>query len=57
MELMEVWQPEVDRRRTYRPVIAEVVRRAEDDVPVEVTVLLLPDERNVDAAAAGPSRT
>ena len=43
MEVMEVWQPDFDRRRTYRPMIYEVARRVSDDKPVEVTILLLPD--------------
>ncbi len=43
MEVMEVWQPDSDRRRAYRPMIYEVVRRVSDDTPVEVTILLLPD--------------
>jgi hypothetical protein len=42
MEVMEVWQPDSDRHRTYRPMIYEVVRRSSDDTPVEVTILLLP---------------
>lgn len=44
MELMEVWQPDVGQRRTYRPIVYEVVRRVLDDTPVEVTILLLPDD-------------
>ncbi len=44
MELMEVWQPNSDRRRTYRPVVYEVVRQTSDDSPVEATILLLPDD-------------
>ncbi len=43
MELMEVWQPNSDQRRTYRPTIYEVGRRVSDDRPVETTILLLPD--------------
>lgn len=64
MELMEVWQPDSDRRRTYRPVVYEVVRRADDDMPVEVTILLLPDDAHAvgpsghaDSAVSDPSRT
>lgn len=44
MELMEVWQPDATHRRTYRPIIGEVVRRASDDAPVEITILLLPED-------------
>jgi len=44
MELMEVWQPNSDQRRTYRPTIYEIGRRVSDDRPVETTILLLPDE-------------
>ena len=44
MELMEVWQPDAAHRRTYRPIIDEVVRRASDDAPVEITILLVPDD-------------
>lgn len=43
MERMEVWQPGADRRRTYRPIIYEVVQGAGDDQPVGVTIILLPD--------------
>ncbi|HSP29510.1 MAG TPA: hypothetical protein VLN74_13240 [Ilumatobacteraceae bacterium] len=48
MEVMEVWQPDSNRRRTYRPMIYEVVRRSSDDSPVEVTILLLPDAAATD---------
>ena len=44
MQVMEVWQPDAQHHRTYRPIIYEVVRRASDDVPVEVTIVLLPDD-------------
>jgi hypothetical protein len=44
MELMQVWQPDAHHLRTYRPVIYEVVRRSSDDAPIEVTLLLLPDD-------------
>jgi hypothetical protein len=43
MELLEVWQPHSNQRRTYRPVVYEVVRRVSDDVPLEATILLIPD--------------
>ncbi|HYN35028.1 MAG TPA: toll/interleukin-1 receptor domain-containing protein [Ilumatobacteraceae bacterium] len=46
-EVMAVWQPDSDRRRTYRPSIYEVVRRIGDDKPVEVTVLLVPDQEPI----------
>jgi hypothetical protein len=42
-EVMEVWQPHSDRRRRYRPMIYEIVRRSSDDKPVEVTILLVPE--------------
>jgi TIR domain len=58
LELMEVWQPATDSHRTYRPLITEIVRRAGDDVPIEVTILLMPDGPHVDDAErlqpAGP---
>lgn len=47
MELMEVWQPDAGQRRTYRPIVYEVVRQVSDDAPVEVTILLLPDDWGV----------
>ena len=50
MEVMEVWQPDSDRHRTYRPVVYEVVRRTDDDVPVEVTILLIPDDSHLNAS-------
>jgi hypothetical protein len=43
MASMEVWQPDATHRRTYRPIVEEVVRRVNDDAPVEITILLLPD--------------
>jgi hypothetical protein len=53
MEVMEVWQPDSRQHRTYRPVIYEVVRRVHDDAPLQVTVLLLPDDvRSDDASLA-----
>lgn len=48
MELMEVWLPDGDQRRTYRPIVYEVVRRASDDTPVEVTIVLVPDDQMSD---------
>lgn len=44
MALMKVWQPDADQRRTYRPIVYEVVRRVSDDTPIEVTILLLPEQ-------------
>lgn len=44
MELIEVWQPDSERRRTYRPIVYEVVRRVSDDQPLEATILLIPDD-------------
>lgn len=55
MEVMEVWQPDSDRRRTYRPMVYEVVRRSSDDEPVEVTILLLPDAGSKDHHAGARS--
>ncbi len=52
MELMEVWRPDSDRRRTYRPVVYELVRRTSDGLPVEVTILLLPDDVHAPSGAA-----
>jgi hypothetical protein len=48
MEVLEVWQPDAARHRTYRPILHEVARRVADDTPVEVTIVLVPDERAVD---------
>ena len=44
MELLKVWQPDAEHHRTYRPIIYEVVRRAGDDEPIEVTIVLVPDD-------------
>lgn len=41
-EVIEVWQPPGESRRAYRPVIYEIDRRESDDVPVRVTILLVP---------------
>lgn len=60
MEVMEVWQPDSNRRRVYRPMIYEVVRRSSDDTPVEVTILLLPVAASGDdhaGARSDPSPT
>jgi hypothetical protein len=43
IELMEVWQPDANRSRTYRPIVYEIVRRVSDDKPLEATILLIPD--------------
>lgn len=52
MEVLKVWQPDDEHHRTYRPIIYEVVRRASDDNPVEVTILLVPDDSAPDDPAA-----
>ena len=44
MELIEVWRPDSNGRRTYRPIIYEVVRRVSDHKPIETTILLIPDD-------------
>ncbi len=41
-EVIEVWQPPGESRRSYRPVIYEIDRRDVDDVPVRATILLVP---------------
>jgi hypothetical protein len=57
MEVIEVWQPDSNRRRTYRPMVYEVVRRSSDDEPVEVTILLLPDAASKDHHAGARSES
>ena len=49
MALMAVWQPDSDRRRTYRPIIYEVERRVSNDEAVRLTILLLPAGAEVEA--------
>ena len=56
MEVMEVWQPDARQHRTYRPVVYEVLRRVHDDAPVQVTLLLLPDDP-AGPTAARPSNS